>query len=191
MFMGLGIISLNPLLYLGIAFGILALIAILLYYLKLDQIFICTFTLLSGMYISASVWEALIINIIPGTAPIYLFSMWWITFGFAAASFPITYTIYQKQTQQTILWRKTLSLGALVAGIVLFMGVLQDFGCFIIWGLEHFNPLEAYWHVWMGNLMPWWYLAAIPGGFLILLGLYSGRITGPNTTRSEAPSPLR
>ena len=132
MFMGLGIISLNSLLYLGIAFGILALITILLFYLKLDQIFICTFTFLNGMYISASIWEALIINIIPGTAPIYLFSIWWITFGLAAASFPITYAIYQKQARQMIDWRKTLSLGALVIGIVLFMGVLQDFGCFII-----------------------------------------------------------
>ncbi len=175
--MGLGIFpfALHPLAYVGIAFGIIIGIALLLMILKVDHLFIWTFALLSGMYVSGSAWESLVVTLIPDTGHIYLFTIWWLTYGIAAFSFLIVYLVFQMQIPRKINWNKTISLLILIVGVVLFMGVLEDFGCFFIWGLEYFIPTEVTWHDWIGNVIPVFYLTAIPGLFLLVLGLYLGR----------------
>lgn len=176
--MGLGVISLDPLLYILIAFSIILAISILLFYLHVDHVFIWTFGLLSCMYISGSGWEALIITIIPESGPSYLFLIWWVTYGIAAASFLIIDRVAQNRISKQVKWDRSIALGILILGTMLLMGVVEDFGCFIIWGLEHFNPAEATWHVWIGNIIPIFYLTAIPGGVLTCIGLILGRKYG-------------
>jgi MFS family permease len=185
--MGLGVISFDPLLYLLIAFSIIIAISTLLFFLHVDHVFIWTFSLLSCMYIGGSAWESLIITIISGTGPLYLFLIWWVTYGIAAISFLVIDRVAQRRISKQIKWDRSIALGILILGLILLMGVMEDFGCFLIWGLEHFNPSEVTWHTWIGNTIPIFYLTAIPGGILTCIGLVLGRKFGKrNESLSEA-----
>lgn len=167
-------------LYYGAVLGILASLLVLLAILRVDPVFYWTFTLLGGIYMSVSVWEALDedwlgmthVYWINGIAQYYWFTLWWVTIALVSISFFIMYCVYQIHISNRIVWDKTIALGLLIAGCAMVFGVAEDFGVFTLWGFEHFNLVDAPWHqYYIANLFPAFYLWLIPGLLLVSFSL--------------------
>lgn len=164
----------DPILYYGLVLGILTVVAFVLRVLRVDPIFIWTFVFHGAVYTTASVWEFCLTYpaLKLGLDWLYLFGLWWVMMGVLTISYFAFYLIYQYHFSQRIVWDKTFAIGILLAGGVLLFGVLEDFGVFVIWGIEHLNPIDAPWHYFVPWLpFPPFYLLAIVGIVLCAIGL--------------------
>lgn len=154
--------------------GILGGIAFLLKYLKVHAMFIITFFFHGSIYLSASVWESGIWggNTNLHATNVFTYGLWLLSYGLIGCSFLAMFIDKEGFNKH-----KIVIFGGLLMGDWMFFGVLEDFGCFIIWGVERtFNPSFAYWHLnWIFGLFPTFYLMAIPGAILIILSLWKSR----------------
>jgi len=152
-------------------FGILGGISFLLHYSKADSSYIIAFFFHGSIYLSSSVWESAIWGF-PRTyytLPYFSLSLWLLLYGVIGVSFMVQYINKEGFDRD-----KFVIFGGLLIGNWMFFGVLEDFGCFLIWGVaDTFNPTYAYWHHdWFFNIVPLFYLIAIPGIILIITSLW-------------------
>jgi hypothetical protein len=114
----------------------------------------------------------------------YLVVLWGVTMVFVVLMPIFLYVSFKLEKRDIWSWKEGAFLLLLGVGCALFYGVLEDFGCFIIWGVsETFNPTYAYWHAWIGNFMPWVYLLGIPGLILTIIALWWSTRVVESTTQ--------
>jgi len=126
---------------------------------------------LGAVYMSVSVWEALLKPGLMESINIdYLTALWGITMPMTVSIPVVLYLVFQYEHKKTYSWKEAGYLVILLAGCYMFYGVLEDFGCYIIWGVaKTFNPTVAYWHVlWFYDIFPVYYFMAVPGIIMII-----------------------
>jgi len=109
----------------------------------------------------------------------FIFGFWLITLTILIPAIFLLSLIYAQSQNPT--WKpfhkyytkEALTYVMLLAGNWMFFGVLEDFGCYVIWGVDRFYELAPWFHrgLWIGGL-PWIYWIIIPGIILIALSLY-------------------
>jgi hypothetical protein len=152
--------------------------------LKIHPYFVVMLFFHGSIYLGGSVWEAAIWGPSPydchSTAN-FSWGLWWLVHGLIAISYVALYAINQSNYMDFdfsgIKWKDIAILSGLALGNVLFFGVLEDFGCYIIWGLDTFSQdsvAGSIHHSWVGPI-PTFYLTAIPGLILIVVSLWYSR----------------
>lgn len=171
--------------------GILAGLSFLLYKLQVSPVFILTHAVLGCVYLSIAVWEAATKQSV-GIG--YLTGLWIITGGFIVTMPFILYLGFKFERRDIWSYKEAGMLGLLVLGCAMFYGFLEDFSCFIIWGLEYFNPTYAYWFPpewWFLGVVPYHYLfLGIPGIILIVISLWWSRRVVESTTQASSNGKL-
>jgi hypothetical protein len=156
-------------------FSVLAVITIVLIKgFHISLLFSFTFFFLGSIYLSAALWESEMLA--HGNPLSYLFTLWVVMFGFIVGSYVAFYWLYRRDFRG----REFLAYIIFLIGMMLLFGVLEDFLQYIIWGLDTFNPICAYWHVyWFYDLFPVMYWMGLPGLIMVIVGLYLSTQTEP------------
>ncbi len=159
-------------LFIVLFLGIFAGVSLLFYKLKVSPIFIWTNIVLGTIFLSISVLEAALRPDItyPDIPQQYMVALWGIITVTATCIPFIFYLAFKYENRDLWSGKEALFLGILVVGCYLFYGAMEDFCCFVIWGLEYLNPTDAYWITsWIGGIVPTHYvLLGAPG--IVLIG---------------------
>lgn len=175
----------DPIIYVILYLSIMIGSATILNKVKVHPYFVITFFFHGSIYLGASVWEASVWA--PGPPDChgdisFSWGLWILVYGLIGLSFVALYAINQSNYMNFdfsgINWKNIGLLSTLVVGNILFFGVLEDLGCYIIWGVEEtFGPNKYAGEIhqsWVG-LIPTFYLSAVPGIILIVISLYYSR----------------
>ncbi len=165
--------------------GMLGGISLFLLY-KCHPGFAITFFFHGSLYVSVSIWESPLWN--PGDL-FFCYGGWDWHWGFwglmqtflVPSSFLAMFIYAQSREQDYVPFGKKYAIEAawflmLLVGNWMTFGVMEDFGCYIIWGLENFYPYASYIHD--GNFflgIPTLYWMIIPGIILQFLALWHSR----------------
>jgi hypothetical protein len=138
------------------------------------------------MYLATSIWEAAIWG--PNSSGHgnqnwieFRVGLWWILYGLIAFSFIALYTVHQSDVLNFdfsgVKWKNVLWLSILVVGSILVFGVLEDFGCYLIWGLDTFDitGIAGMIHYGWTWGLPNFYYTALPGIIMIIASLWYSR----------------
>jgi len=158
-------------LYALISLSILGGISLFLMALKFHYGFIITFFFQGSLYISVTVWESPLWNPGDGIDCVggwdWLWGLWGLMFMFLIPLAFLSMFIYaQSREEKYKIFGKYYSIEAsiflmLLVGNWFTFGVVEDFGCYIIWGLENFHTYAAIIH---GDAFLWgipslyWYI---------------------------------
>jgi hypothetical protein len=162
----------HPLLYAILVVSIIVVLAyVLVKFGGISNLYGLTFILIGTTYMLASIWD---INAI-GNGIDFTISVWIIFMGVVGSSYIFLYIYYRHGSDfyqdRTALIKVFLYTGYII-GLMMVFGVLEDFGCYILWGMEYFNPDFAIWIPHWTWGIPTFYFMAIPGIIIILITLY-------------------
>jgi hypothetical protein len=135
--------------------GIIGGISLLLYTFKFHRGFVITFFLHGSIFMAVSVWESPIW--FPGDSvdstggPLWHYGFWWLFMGLILIAFLLMFIYAQSREKDYKPFGKKYSKEASVylvflIGNWLTFGALEDFGCYIIWGLDKFYEYAQYIH---------------------------------------------
>jgi hypothetical protein len=151
----------------GYSFIILGGIAIVMVLYNVPRFFAVTFFFLSFFHIITAAIESTIAWDTHDWV-LYNIAIWIISCGIFAGAFFLLYILYQKMIFGKIRGDWTAAMGIFLIGILLVIGVINDFSQVLMAGLD-FNQADLWWHFDLINgVFPAGYLLIIPGFFLLI-----------------------
>jgi len=170
------LIKLNDILFFV---GSVALIAVTSYFLLrwgINHLLIWVHAILGLIFLSISIWEAA--GAYQDRVLSYLEALWGITMVITVGMPIVIYVVMHVSKEYQFTYGKLVRLILLVCGCYMFYGVLEDFGCYVIWGIETLSPSSyggIHHQEWFYGLFPTLYFLAIPGIILIIVAFYWSR----------------
>ncbi len=161
--------------FLLISFGIIFIIGFTLSYLRIKSFIVISF-ILQGLIISslavvetASGVDSLVLD----ELYLYWFSFWGITMQLICIIYISWFIIYQHALSDQVNVKDVIQFACIIWGELFFFGILIcDLGYFFINGFDKFNPVDAWWLApFIGGVFPAYYLQAVLGAILLIIGL--------------------
>lgn len=131
-------------LYILVTFGIVALTTLCLFDLiKIGTTESLIFFFFSYIYLLASVWESALwhpsLEPHSPTLPYFMETLWGLFFGVIGVAFFTLYIMQIRHSENRK--RRVIAMGLMLLGIALLFGVLEDYGCNVIWDqTSYFSP---------------------------------------------------
>ena len=181
-------------LYALMTLGILGGISLLLMLFKYHYGFIIAFFFQGSLYIAVTIWETDLWNPDGGVCSSgtwnWHWGLWGLMFMFLIPLTLLSMFVYaQSRESDYKIFGKYYTIEAsvflmLIAGNYFTFGPLEDFGCYVIWGLDKFQAQAPLFHdtFWWG--IPSLYYLIIPGIILQVLAFWLSRRLKRNRIKS-------